>query len=229
MWREGQLRRDAGGIISASADKGAASAHVPARFEADRNAPLTDANDATKRSDWFDEPTAATATTTTTKKGPVRASTNVRMTVTTDFAPDVCKDYKKTGWCGFGDKYCGKGCQSHCDAKADCGVNAATPGQTCPLNVCCSEFGFCGTTSEFCGKSCQSNCAQPKPKPSPTNVRKRVVGYWEAWNDQHACGKMSVGEIPVNYLTHLIVSFGYIDSNFRIANMDGLSCPCLDS
>ncbi|SCO15302.1 related to chitinase [Fusarium fujikuroi] len=129
----------------------------------------------------------------------------------------------KDGWCGFGDKYCGKGCQSHCDAKADCGVNAATPGQTCPLNVCCSEFGFCGTTSEFCGKSCQSNWAQPKPKPSPTNVRKRVVGYWEAWNDQHACGKMSVGEIPVNYLTHLIVSFGYIDSNFRIANMDGLS------
>lgn len=129
----------------------------------------------------------------------------------------------KDGWCGFGDKYCGKGCQSHCDAKADCGVNAAKPGQTCPLNVCCSEFGFCGTTSEFCGKSCQSNCAQPKPKSSPTNVRKRVVGYWEAWNDQHACGKMSVGEIPVNYLTHLIVSFGYIDSNFRIANMDGLS------
>ncbi|KAF5676733.1 glycoside hydrolase family 18 [Fusarium denticulatum] len=129
----------------------------------------------------------------------------------------------KDGWCGFGDKYCGKGCQSHCDAKADCGVNAAKSGQTCPLNVCCSEFGFCGTTSEFCGKSCQSNCVQPKPKSSPTNVRKRVVGYWEAWNDQHACGKMSVGEIPVNYLTHLIVSFGYIDSNFRIANMDGLS------
>ncbi|KAL9560669.1 hypothetical protein ACKAV7_015160 [Fusarium commune] len=129
----------------------------------------------------------------------------------------------KDGWCGFGDKYCGKGCQSHCDAKADCGVNAAKPGQTCPLNVCCSEFGFCGTTSEFCGKSCQSNCAQPKPKSSPANVRKRVVGYWEAWNDQHACGTMGVGEIPVNYLTHLIVSFGYIDSNFRIANMDGLS------
>ncbi|KAF5244294.1 hypothetical protein FANTH_7804 [Fusarium anthophilum] len=129
----------------------------------------------------------------------------------------------KDGWCGFGDKYCGKGCQSHCDAKADCGANAAKPGQTCPLNVCCSEFGFCGTTSEFCGKSCQSNCAQPKPKSSPSNVRKRVVGYWEAWNDQHACGTMGVGEIPVNYLTHLIVSFGYIDSNFRITNMDGLS------
>ncbi|KAG5798604.1 hypothetical protein H9Q69_002344 [Fusarium xylarioides] len=129
----------------------------------------------------------------------------------------------KDGWCSFGDKYCGKDCQSHCDAKADCGVNAANPGQTCPLNVCCSQYGFCGTTSEFCGKSCQLNCSQPKPKSSPTNVRKRVVGYWEAWNDQHACGKMGIGSIPVNYLTHLIVSFGYIDSNFRVTNMDGLS------
>ncbi|RAH79089.1 hypothetical protein BO86DRAFT_343921 [Aspergillus japonicus CBS 114.51] len=40
-----------------------------------------------------------------TKKavGPVRAPTNVRMTTFTDYAPDVCKDYKLTGWCGFGD------------------------------------------------------------------------------------------------------------------------------
>ncbi|KAM0559955.1 hypothetical protein ACHAPJ_003907 [Fusarium lateritium] len=36
-------------------------------------------------------------------KGPTRAASNVRITTTTDFAPDVCKDYKKTGWCGFGD------------------------------------------------------------------------------------------------------------------------------
>ncbi|RAK71287.1 U2-type spliceosomal complex subunit CWC24 [Aspergillus fijiensis CBS 313.89] len=35
--------------------------------------------------------------------GPVRAPTNVRMTTFTDYAPDVCKDYKLTGWCGFGD------------------------------------------------------------------------------------------------------------------------------
>ena len=35
--------------------------------------------------------------------GPVKASTNVRMITLTDFAPDVCKDYKQTGFCGFGD------------------------------------------------------------------------------------------------------------------------------
>jgi RING finger protein 113A len=38
-----------------------------------------------------------------TKLGPVKAPTNVRQITVTDFAPDVCKDYKKTGFCGFGD------------------------------------------------------------------------------------------------------------------------------
>ncbi|KAF3940438.1 hypothetical protein ABW19_dt0204630 [Dactylella cylindrospora] len=37
------------------------------------------------------------------KMGPVKAPTNVRQVVTVDFAPDVCKDYKQTGFCGFGD------------------------------------------------------------------------------------------------------------------------------
>ena len=35
--------------------------------------------------------------------GPVKASSNVRTITVTDFAPDVCKDYKQTGFCGFGD------------------------------------------------------------------------------------------------------------------------------
>lgn len=35
--------------------------------------------------------------------GPLRASTNVRMTVRVDYQPDICKDYKETGYCGFGD------------------------------------------------------------------------------------------------------------------------------
>ncbi len=35
--------------------------------------------------------------------GPIKAPTNVRTTTVTDFAPDVCKDYKQTGYCGFGD------------------------------------------------------------------------------------------------------------------------------
>ncbi|KAK1063329.1 RNA-splicing factor [Friedmanniomyces endolithicus] len=35
--------------------------------------------------------------------GPVKAPTNVRTITVTDFAPDVCKDYKQTGFCGYGD------------------------------------------------------------------------------------------------------------------------------
>ncbi|OAL30668.1 hypothetical protein AYO20_08630 [Fonsecaea nubica] len=35
--------------------------------------------------------------------GPLKTSSNVRTITVTDFAPDVCKDYKQTGFCGFGD------------------------------------------------------------------------------------------------------------------------------
>lgn len=35
--------------------------------------------------------------------GPVKAPSNIRTITVTDFAPDVCKDYKQTGFCGFGD------------------------------------------------------------------------------------------------------------------------------
>ncbi|KAH7018209.1 pre-mRNA splicing factor cwc24 [Microdochium trichocladiopsis] len=35
--------------------------------------------------------------------GPIKAATNIRTITVTDFAPDVCKDYKQTGFCGFGD------------------------------------------------------------------------------------------------------------------------------
>jgi RING finger protein 113A len=35
--------------------------------------------------------------------GPMKAATNIRTVTFTDMAPDVCADYKKTGFCGFGD------------------------------------------------------------------------------------------------------------------------------
>ncbi|KAI8244852.1 glycosyl hydrolase family 18 [Colletotrichum sp. SAR 10_96] len=111
------------------------------------------------------------------------------------------------GWCGYSPTYCGEGCQSNCDAKAECGEYAATPGQTCPLNVCWSEFGFCGTTTDFCTGGCQSNCEQPKPNGAPSDK---------------PCGTMGPGEIPAHLLTHLFVSFGYINDAFQVTNMDGI-------
>lgn len=110
-------------------------------FAADRSAQISETNDATKTSNWFDEskPDAKSLLGTTrslpsnprteeeqsdgTYKGaagyktfiqknpdapsravgPVKAPTNIRTITVTDFAPDVCKDYKQTGFCGFGD------------------------------------------------------------------------------------------------------------------------------
>lgn len=36
------------------------------------------------------------------RQGPIRAPENLRSTIRWDYQPDVCKDYKETGFCGFG-------------------------------------------------------------------------------------------------------------------------------
>ncbi|KAM0553403.1 hypothetical protein ACHAPJ_007417 [Fusarium lateritium] len=71
--------------------------------------------------------------------------------------------------------------------------------------------------------SCQSNCETPKPNAAPSNPQKVVIGYWEAWNMDKPCGTMGPGEIPVELLTHLFVSFGYVNSAFEVTNMDGIA------
>ncbi|XP_077227695.1 zinc finger CCCH domain-containing protein 1-like [Tasmannia lanceolata] len=35
--------------------------------------------------------------------GPLRASAHIRTSMRFDYQPDICKDYKETGYCGFGD------------------------------------------------------------------------------------------------------------------------------
>mmetsp|Transcript_152537 Transcript_152537/g.266318 ORF Transcript_152537/g.266318 Transcript_152537/m.266318 type:complete len:291 (-) Transcript_152537:338-1210(-) len=37
------------------------------------------------------------------KYGPMKAPTNVRVTMRVDYEPNICKDYYETGYCGFGD------------------------------------------------------------------------------------------------------------------------------
>lgn len=37
------------------------------------------------------------------KSGPIRATSNIRTITLIDYQPDVCKDYKETGFCGYGD------------------------------------------------------------------------------------------------------------------------------
>ena len=36
------------------------------------------------------------------RKGPMRAPLHLRATVRWDYQPDICKDWKETGYCGFG-------------------------------------------------------------------------------------------------------------------------------
>ncbi|CAK7568430.1 MAG: RNA-splicing factor [Sporothrix epigloea] len=87
----------------------------------DRSTLLADSDTATKRSHMHDDkdPSKANATSKTAvtpgammggvapaktrSVGPVKAAANIRTITFTDFSPDVCKDYKQTGFCGFGD------------------------------------------------------------------------------------------------------------------------------
>jgi len=51
-------------------------------------------------------------------------------------------------------------------------------------------------------------------------VQQRVIGYWEAWNENKACEHMEPDEIPVNDLSHLIFAFGFITpDDYKITNM----------
>ncbi|RDA88971.1 hypothetical protein CP532_0627 [Ophiocordyceps camponoti-leonardi (nom. inval.)] len=134
-------RKRTGAVITATSGKPSGERGEPAAtvFTADRDAPITSTNDATKQSNWFDDDEALSAKKLlgTTRKlpskevsqpdgtykglanqtsfvkknpdaptrsvGPIKAPTNIRTITVTDFAPDVCKDYKQTGFCGFGD------------------------------------------------------------------------------------------------------------------------------
>jgi RING finger protein 113A len=103
--------------------------------EVDRAVPITDSNDATKHTNWFDKDDEDKSNASKPKRvndgeaapgvykglanqtsyiqknpdrqsrtvGPVKAPTNIRTVTVTDYAPDVCKDYKNTGFCGYGD------------------------------------------------------------------------------------------------------------------------------
>ncbi|KAF3014161.1 hypothetical protein E8E14_002388 [Neopestalotiopsis sp. 37M] len=109
------------------------------------------------------------------------------------------------------------------ESQTECGLNAATPNATCPLNRCCSGFGYCGTTSAFCGQGCQSNCEQPKAHAAQSDSQKRIIGYWEAFNLNQSCGAMPVSSTPANPLTHLNVAFAYIGADYQMTSMSGVA------
>lgn len=139
--QKGKRRKKNNAIVTATSRNNATAQHESATiFSADRNVPITSANDATKQSNWYDGDKNLLGRTRSIVKpdsdgnggvrqpdgtykglanratfiqrnpdapnrtvGPIKAATNIRTITVTDFAPDVCKDYKQTGFCGFGD------------------------------------------------------------------------------------------------------------------------------
>jgi GH18 family chitinase/LysM repeat protein len=102
----------------------------------------------------------------------------------------------------------------------ECGRNAAPGNETCPLNVCCSEYGNCGTTIKFCGKGCQNNCDLPQLPTCATNNSSsvRTVGYYESWANTRKCQNVSPKDLNVTGFTHLNYAFLMFDPNtFAIA------------
>ncbi|KAK7209036.1 hypothetical protein V2G26_016214 [Clonostachys chloroleuca] len=81
---------------STTADKSLA-AILPTVHQADRSVAIKDSNDATKERNWHEENKPGA------KIGPTKSASNVRMTTFTEYTLGICKDYKKTGHCGFGD------------------------------------------------------------------------------------------------------------------------------
>ena len=83
------------------------------KISADRSTFIERNDDATKQSHWNDSPMPQQKgkvglqekpnNTESKQLGPMKAPANIRSIITTDYSPDVCKDYKTTGFCGFGD------------------------------------------------------------------------------------------------------------------------------
>ncbi|KAG6002769.1 hypothetical protein E4U43_001047 [Claviceps pusilla] len=135
--RRVKRRKRTGAITASSKDAATGDRDLQATvFTANRHVPISDSNDATKQSNWYDEGAQDARSSKNSSKsiprntdsdgtykglanqtsfiqknpdapqrtvGPIKAPTNIRTITVTDFAPDVCKDYKKTGFCGFGD------------------------------------------------------------------------------------------------------------------------------
>ncbi|OKL55264.1 hypothetical protein UA08_09465 [Talaromyces atroroseus] len=139
--------------------------------------------------------------------------------------------------CGYSAAFCGTGCQSNCDAKAECGPYAVEGQQTCPLNVCCSEFGFCGSTTEFCVWSNPddpeySTCSteyggcgsvkRPACSTGGNSVGKRNIGYYESWANTRTCDQVAPEDLNLDGFTSINFAFAFFDpTSFQISPMDG--------
>jgi RING finger protein 113A len=71
------------------------------QFEASQSGPMSQKEQATRTNELH--PTKVVDRGNKFLAGPIKAPTNIRTTCRFDYQPDICKDYKDTGFCGFGD------------------------------------------------------------------------------------------------------------------------------
>lgn len=71
------------------------------QFERSQETPATQKDLATRTNEHH--PTTVIDRNNKFLAGPIKAPTNIRTTSRFDYQPDICKDYKDTGFCGFGD------------------------------------------------------------------------------------------------------------------------------
>ena len=75
----------------------------PANDNDDSNSKDDDDNDNSDKAQNAALPSLQKAAHNPFHAGPLKATTFVRTTARFDYQPDICKDYKETGFCGFGD------------------------------------------------------------------------------------------------------------------------------
>ncbi|CDH51805.1 zinc finger protein 183 [Lichtheimia corymbifera JMRC:FSU:9682] len=112
--RRGKKRREHGINDDDEEDQDDFAEKIGVQYAADRSARMQK-SDATRYStEWELEneelakrkqagPQAKKAANSKMQVGPQRAPANIRVTARFDYQPDVCKDYKETGFCGYGD------------------------------------------------------------------------------------------------------------------------------
>jgi chitinase len=110
------------------------------------------------------------------------------------------------------------------------GTDLSTLNQ-CPLNACCDIWGQCGTTAEFCTISnsttgapgtaaanqngCISNCGTDiVTSSSPAQIYS--IAYYEAFDWQRPCLKMSVDAINTADYTHIHFAFATINADYSL-------------
>ena len=72
--------------------------------------------------------------------GPLRASVHMRQTAIFDYKPDICKDYKETGYCGYGDSC--KFIHDRSDYKSGWELDRVSPSSRVDV---CTMHGFAPT------------------------------------------------------------------------------------